>query len=182
MRALDAELADLAAELRRITVTVHGQGDGSGVIWRPDGLIVTNAHVVRQKHPEVVLWDGHALRAQLVAWDPDRDLAALQVPADGLPVARPGDVTALRVGDLVLALGHPLGVANALSLGVVHIIGSGLPSHWIQADVRLAPGNSGGPLADAQGRVIGLNTLVAAGLAHAVPVTAVARFFRRLAA
>jgi len=182
MRALDAELAALATELQRITVRVRGQGDGSGVIWRPDGVIVTNAHVAQEQRPEVVLWDGRALRARLAAWDPGRDLAALEVSADKLPAARLGNVAALRVGDLVLALGHPLGVTNALSLGIVHAVDGGASPHWIRADVRLAPGNSGGPLVDTQGRVIGLNTLIAGGLAYAVPVTAVAQFFRQWAA
>jgi serine protease Do len=182
IRPLDAEVAALADGLRRVTVRVRGQGDGSGVIWRRDGLIVTNAHVAREQHPEVVLCDERTLQARLVARDPNRDLALLAVQADDLPAARLGNAATLRVGDLVLALGHPLGMTNALSLGIVHAVGGGASPRWIRADVRLAPGNSGGPLADAHGRVIGLNTLVTGGLAYAIPITAVARFLQRAAA
>jgi serine protease Do len=181
-RTLDADVAKLAVELWRVTVRVRGRGEGAGVIWRPDGLIVTNAHVVREQHPEIVLWNGRALRARLVARDPSRDLASLAVPADGLPAIQLGNVAALRVGDLVLAFGHPFGMANVLSLGIVYALGGGTSPQWIRANVRLAPGNSGGPLADAQGRVIGLNTLVAGGLAYAVPITAVARFLQQAVA
>jgi serine protease Do len=181
---LDADLAAVADALRRVTVRVRGRdwGEGSGLVWRPDGLIVTNAHVARDPRPQVVLPDGQAIEGKLVAADPERDLALLTIPAIGLSAATPREVASLRVGELVLAFGHPLGVANALSLGVIHAIGGGASSRWIRADIRLAPGNSGGPLADAAGRVIGINTLIAGGLAYAVPVTAIERFLRKAAA
>lgn len=184
--AMFARLGDLAAELqavaerlRRITVQVRTdrRGDGCGVLWSPDGLVVTNAHVARSNSLLVELWDGRQFGAQLRWRDPHRDLALLAVPATGLPAAAVGDVRALRPGEIVVALGHPFGLVNALSLGVVHDwTRDRAPDRWIRADIRLAPGNSGGPLANTAGEVIGLNTLIAGGLAHAVPATTVQRF------
>jgi serine protease Do len=178
-RGLDADLEALAERLRRITVRVRTQrsGEGSGVIWSQHGLVVSNAHVARSNSMEIELWDGRVLDARLRWRDPRRDLALLAIPAAGLPQAVPGNVSTLRPGEIVLALGHPFGVANALSLGVVHQLGTGAAGdRWIRADIRLAPGNSGGPLANSAGEVIGLNTLVVSGLAHAIPVTLVQRF------
>jgi len=171
---------EIAEQLRRSTVQVqsHGrQGSGSGVIWSKDGVIVTNAHVARDSRAKVALWDGSAHEATLVSRDTRRDLASLKIDASGLPAATPGDSGALRVGELVIAVGNPLGFIGALTTGVVH----SLPNRrrWVAADVRLAPGNSGGPLADAQGRVVGINTMIAGGLALAVPSNAVGEFLSR---
>src|SRR5262249_15594153 len=108
-----------------------------------------------------------------------RDLAALHIRADDLPAARAVDSSQLRPGELVIAIGNPMGFVGALTTGVIHSVGPlhALGGHsWVQASVRLAPGNSGGPLADAQGRVIGINTMVAGRLALAVPSNAVRRF------
>jgi serine protease Do len=174
-----AELEALADRLRRITVQVriHRLGEGSGVIWSRSGLVVSNAHVARARSLEIELWDGRVFEGRVRWRDPRRDLALLAIPPIGLPEAVPGDVGALRPGEIVLALGHPLGLANALSLGVVHGLATGPGrNRWIRADIRLAPGNSGGPLANVAGEVIGLNTLVAGGLAHAIPVWMVQRF------
>ncbi len=181
---IDGDLTAVTGRLRRITVQVHGAraGMGSGVIWAPDGLIVTNAHVAQDRRVGVVLSDGGSLEARLLAWDPERDLAALAIDAQGLPAADVGDSAALRVGELVVAVGNPLGLAGAVTAGVIHAIGprrSAGPS-FIQADLRLAPGNSGGPLANAHGRVIGINARVAGGLALAVPSSLVARFLAPL--
>ena len=179
---LDAAAAAMAAALARVTVEVRGASGrrgaagasvGAGVIWHPDGLILTNAHVARDD-VAVVLADGCARPARLVARDPARDLAALVVDAHGLAAAEIGESAALRVGELVLAVGNPFGLARALSAGLVHAV----DGRVVQADLRLAPGNSGGPLADARGRVVGLNTMVAGGLAIAVP-SEVARGFVR---
>ncbi len=178
---------EMAAQLRRATVQVRGRGPGggSGVIWQSDGLIITNAHVARGPQAIVELADGRTFEATVTARDERRDLAALKVEATDLPAAAIGDSDALRVGALVLAVGNPLGLMGALTTGVVHAAATpdGPRGHgWVRADVRLAPGNSGGPLADAAGRVIGINSMIAGGLALAVPSNAVARFLRGTAA
>jgi serine protease Do len=176
-----AGFGEVAEALRRSTVQVssRGRGFGSGVILSADGLIVTNAHVVRASHAQVKLWDGRTLDAVVTSRDLTRDLAALLASGSGLPAATLADSSKARVGELVLAVGNPLGFVGALSTGIIHASGSvrGLGmSSWLQADVQLAPGNSGGPLADAQGRVLGINTMVAGGLALAIPSNDVARF------
>ncbi|HEX7213626.1 MAG TPA: trypsin-like peptidase domain-containing protein [Methylomirabilota bacterium] len=180
---LDMAAAATAAALARVTAEVRsgpraaarrgaaGAPVGAGVIWHPDGLILTNAHVARSD-VAVVLWDGRARPARLVARDPERDLAALVVEASGLPAAEIGESAALRVGEVVLAVGNPFGLARALSAGLVHAVDGGV----IRADLRLAPGNSGGPLADARGQVVGLNAMIVGGLAVAV-TSEVARAF-----
>lgn len=172
---LDAAAAGLAERLARVTVEVRSRGRdgavGSGVIWHPDGLILTNAHVARGD-VAVALWDGRVLAARLVARDVRRDLAALVVSDAGLPAAEIGDSGGLRVGELVVAVGNPLGLVRALTAGLVHATDRRL----IQADLRLAPGNSGGPLADARGRVVGLNAMIVGSLAVAVPSRAARRF------
>lgn len=178
--ALAAATAELATRLRASTVEVQsqGRGHGSGVIWRADGLIVTNHHVVQTDHPEVVLADGRRFDARVTARDPERDLAALQIDATDLPTAPIGDSSALRVGQLVLAMGHPLGIKGAMTMGIVHAVGGASrgPDRWVRADVTLAPGNSGGPLTDALGQVVGINSMIAGGLALAVPSSSVERF------
>ena len=172
---------EVAERLRRSTVQVQqargrNQGGGSGIIWSGDGLIITNAHVAHGAHAKVSLWDGSAYDASVLNRDTRRDLASLKIHASGLPAATPGNSSALRVGELVIAVGNPFGFIGALTTGVVH----SLPGRqrWVAADVRLAPGNSGGPLADAQGRVIGINTMIAGGLALAVPSNAVGPFLQ----
>ena len=179
---MNAATARLAADLRAATVEVRveGHGNGSGVIWQSGGLIVTNNHVVRGETAEVVLADGTVLSARVVDRDAERDLAALRVDAPDLRAADIGDSSALRVGQVVLAMGHPLGIKSALSLGIVHMVASSdaqsSEQRWIRADLSLLPGNSGGPLADAHGKVIGINSMVSGGLALAVPSNTVQRF------
>jgi serine protease Do len=171
-----------AERLRRSTVQVfthRERGGGSGVIWKSDGAILTNSHVARSAEMQVELWDGRRFPARVASRDPRRDLAELRISASDLEPASPADSSALRPGELVMAIGSPLGFAGALSTGVIHSIGS-LPGmgrqSWIRANVRLAPGNSGGPLADAQGRLIGINTAIVNGLGVAVPSNAVSAF------
>lgn len=190
---------EIAEKLRRSTVRVstgrpdqgsQGQGrrgrgrfggQGSGVIVKPDGTIVTNAHVAATTPIEVELWDGTRAAANLLSRDPARDLAVLRIAMKGLPAVTLADSDRLRVGELVIAIGNPMGFTGALTTGVVHAVGRvpGLgPMKWVQADVRLAPGNSGGPLANARGEVIGINTMVAGGVGLAVPSNAVARVLK----
>jgi serine protease Do len=177
--------SEIAERLRLSTVQVRaagGFGGGSGVIWRADGLIITNAHVAlanaAQSVRQVVeLADGRTFDVETVAADPRHDLAALHIEASGLAAAELRH-TSLRVGELVIAVGSPMGVAGAVSTGIIHAAPVSR-TNLVQADIRLAPGNSGGPLADAQGRVIGINSMIASGLALAVPIHAVERFLRR---
>jgi serine protease Do len=172
---------EIAEQLRRSTVLVLAveRGNGSGVIWSADGVIVTNAHVARASQMRVQLWDGREFAADLVSRDTRRDLAELRIRAANLPAAAAADSTQVRPGELAIAIGNPLGFVGALTTGVIQAVGplrrfGSQP--WVQADVRLAPGNSGGPLADAHGRVIGINTMVAGRLALAVPSNAVTNF------
>lgn len=172
---------EIAENLRRSTVLIHAgaRGNGSGVIWSSDGIIVTNAHVARRAQLRVQLWDARELDATLLSSDRVRDIATLRVNAKNLPAASSADSSRVRPGELAIAIGNPLGFVGALTTGVVHAVGPlpGLgPQSWVQAGVRLAPGNSGGPLADAAGRVIGINTMVAGGLALAIPSNTVRDF------
>src|SRR5215831_14122854 len=172
---------EIAEQLRRSTVLIHsgGRGSGSGVIWSSEGLLVTNAHVVHGSRPAVQLWDGREFEASVQSRDSWRDLAQLRIDAVNLPAASAADSSELRPGELAIAIGNPMGFVGALATGVIHGVGPlrGLGSHsWVQAEVRLAPGNSGGPLADARGRVVGINTMVAGRLALAIPSNAVRDF------
>ena len=176
---------NVAERLRRSTVQVVSgaqRGFGSGIVWDSAGLILTNAHVTHHGAEQIQLWDGRRVPARLVSSDSRRDVAALRITAPDLEPAAPGDSGAVRPGELVIAVGSPLGFAGALSTGVVHSVGP-MPGmggqNWIRADVRLAPGNSGGPLADAEGRVIGINTAIMDGLGIAVPVNDALAFLLR---
>lgn len=176
-------LGELGERIRRATVGVNAGGQGSGVIWDPRGVIVTNAHVARGEWAEVEFWDGRRARARVTARDVRRDLASLAVEAAGLAHLASGDAARLRAGELVVAVGNPFGFTGALTTGVVHGVGPvrGLGRReWVQADVRLAPGNSGGPLANAHGEVVGLNTMILGlprrPLALAIPARDIARF------
>jgi serine protease Do len=189
MSAVAADLATVIARLREITVEVRtaAHAGGAGVIWSADGLVVTSAHVVLSDRgvrgdPHITLPGGCRHPAALVGWDREIDLALLRVEAHDLPAATIGDPDRLRPGELVLAVGHPFGLSGAAVMGVVHAAPArgrrGGPG-WIQADVRLAPGNSGGPLADAGGLVVGINAMIAGGLALAVPSPLVQDFVKR---
>ena len=150
----------------------------------PAGLVITNAHVIGRGSTQVELWDGTRATARPLAMSHKCDLAALQILSCGnAEAAVIGDSSSVRSGDLVVAVGNPLGFIGAASTGVIHQVAA-LPGFgarsWIQSSVRLAPGNSGGPLASAKGEVIGINTMVAASgrssLALAVPVSTVLSF------
>ena len=180
LAALDASphLAQIAERLRRVTVEVYGAGGGgAGILWAPD-LIVTNAHVARAPVVRVGLADEQHVEAHLVVADRRADLALFRIPRCGVAPAALADSDTLRVGALVVALGHPLGLRRTLTAGVVHALAPVRRGgrRWIHADVRLAPGNSGGPLADTAGQVVGINTMIAGGLALAIPINDVRRF------
>jgi serine protease Do len=160
-------------------LTGRRAGTGAGVAWGGAGLVITNAHVATGERLAVAGPDERPVPARMVRRDPDRDLAVLEAPDLHLPSVELADPRGARPGSLVCAIGHPLGVANALSVGVLQAVGPApaLPAlphrsaalDWVQADVRLAPGNSGGPMVDAEGRVLGLSTMIVAGLALGVP-------------
>jgi serine protease Do len=181
--ALAGASSAVVERLQRGMVAVRSpRGGGSGTIWSTDGLIVTNNHVLGDDRAEVVTWDDRAYPATLVARDPEHDLATLRVNASGLPALEVADSSAVRVGQIALAVGNPWGQRGAVTAGIIFSTGgvaaeNGTPlPEAIRADVRLAPGNSGGPLADAEGRVIGINSMIAGGMAVAVPSNTAARF------
>lgn len=169
------ELDAIARALRSVTVTVGRHG--AGIIWSADGTIVTNAHVATKDSAAITLADGQRTTARTVARDQRRDLALLRVDPDSLreelPAAIIGEPSQLRAGDVVLALGHPLGVEHALAMGVVHAAPNVDHSPYVVADIKLAPGNSGGPLTDVFGRIIGVNSMIVGGLGVAVSVDTV---------
>ena len=168
-----------------VQVRDESRGAGAGTIWHSDGLIVTNAHVVAQGPLKVALYDGRVLDAKLLARDEAHDLAALSVDAHDLPTIQLGSARKLHPGQWVMALGHPWGIANAATGGVLIGVGRQLPEmpvvsgDWVVADLHLRPGNSGGPLVDAHGRLIGVNTLMTGpGVGVAVSVDVVKEFLR----
>jgi len=174
-------LGEIAERVRRFTVLVEPgrRGNGSGVVWSSDSTIITNAHVARGPQARITLWDGREFNGKVVSRDSQLDLAAIKIRASGLTAATPADSSQIRPGEVALAVGNPLGFLGALTMGVVHCVGPlrAIGTRpWVQADIRLAPGNSGGPLADAHGRVIGISTMVAGRLALAIPSDDVSRF------
>jgi serine protease Do len=181
---VERDLESLALRVGAVTVAVRlgRDGAGSGVIWSSGGAIVTNAHVATRPYAEVVLSDGRRFTARVVRRDARRDLALLWIGARGLPAATVRDPSDLRAGELLVAVGHPLGIPNAISMGIVHTPPGVGDRRLLQADLRLAPGNSGGPLADVRGRVVGINSMVAGDLALAVPSDEVMRFVHRASA
>ena len=171
-------LAETADRLRQVTVEIYGSGGGgAGILWAPD-LVVTNAHVARASRLRVGLADDRQVDATVVTADRRADLALLRIPRCGAAPAALADSDTLRVGALVVALGHPLGLRRTLTAGIVHALApvSAAGRRWIHADVRLAPGNSGGPLADTAAHILGINTMIAGGLALAIPINDVRRF------
>lgn len=172
----------MAEFLRRATVQIRGgtsnvQGSGSGLVLN-EGQIITNSHVLVGQNLTVEAWDGSEHKVRLVRKDAQLDLAlltaeGLDAPAAALSANEP------KAGAAVIAVGNPLGFVGAVSTGFVRAVGTirGLGwRRWVQADVRLAPGNSGGPLADVLGQIVGINTMIAGGFALAIPAATIQRF------
>lgn len=166
---------------KRATNRPGEEGAGSGVIITPDGFVLTNNHVVESSDAlQVSLTDGRSFAAQVIGADPATDLAVIRISDGGLPASELGDSDSLKVGQLVIAIGNPLGFQSTVSAGVVSALGRSLRSQSgrlidgvIQTDVALNPGNSGGPLVDSRGRVVGINTAMiymAQGISFAVPI------------
>ena len=156
-------------------------GSGTGIVW-DDGLIVTNAHCVPNSGAVHVDSRGKAYSGELIACARDHDLALVRIPLLRGARLELRSAETIRVGELVFAHGHPLGIRDSLAMGVVHALArhprSGQP-RFVVADVRLAPGNSGGPLVDTNGRLLGVNSMVVNGLGVAIPTDAVVRFIER---
>lgn len=165
-----------------ISVTGEGAGSGSGFLISSDGHAITNSHVVGGRKKMIAETDdGDRVDADVVGDDPATDIALLRLAASDLPLSHVGDSDALRVGQLVIAMGSPLGLNSTVSTGVVSACGRSLRSlegrlieHVVQHTAPINPGNSGGPLVDSRGHVVGVNTAIivqAQGLGFAVPST-----------
>ena len=186
LEQLSNSMADLVSQVRASLVEVHDgrRGAGAGSIWHSDGLIITNAHVVRSNGLRVTLPDRRELAARVLARDDRLDLAALAVDAADLPTMEIGDSKQLQPGQIVLAMGHPWGVAGAVTSGV--LIGTGASRDGGPDDrerlitsLRLRPGNSGGPMFDVHGRLVGVSTMITGpDIAMAVPVHVAKRFLQ----
>jgi serine protease Do len=187
LQHINGAIAAIVECLRCSVVQISNgrRGIGAGTVWHPDGLIITNAHVLRHPHPQVTLADGRTLPARVLGTDTHCDLAALAVAAHGLAAVERSGAWPLRPGQWVLALGHPWGVTDAATAGIV--IDVGVPPEMprvqgelIQVSVHLRPGHSGGPLVDAQGHLVGINTMMAGpDVGLAVPLPVVAAFLRQ---
>jgi serine protease Do len=181
--------AQMIERAQRSVVQVRsgGRGIGAGVIWAPDGLVMTNHHVVAggRRKIAVALHDGRTFDAKVLKSGGDLDLALLKLEGSALdlPSAPVGDSDALRVGELVYAIGHPWGSVGAVSAGIVGGVGElrgpdrgsrgrGSSARYVRSDVTLAPGNSGGPLLDARGKVVAINAMVFGRMALSIPSNA----------
>ena len=186
--AYSRTVSRVAAELMGHVASLRVRdGSGSAVVFADDGLLLTNAHVVGHGASGTAAFvDGTEVKVDVVGTDPLSDLAVLRARGDTPPAARLGDADGLVVGQLVVAIGNPLGLAGSVTAGVVSALGRALPvrsgraarviEDVIQTDAALNPGNSGGALADAGGNVVGINTAVAGiGLGLAVPINTTTR-------
>jgi serine protease Do len=183
--SLSEAVSEVVARVGRSLVVVHNgkHGAGAGISWRPDGYIVTNHHVIARGRVAVSLPDGEEAPARVVAQEPEIDLALLKIERSDLPVAQIADSNGIRPGQIVLAMGHPWGQRAAVTTRIIsgkgkaQVKGKRGSIPVIRSDVLLAPGNSGGPLVDAHGAVLGINTMIVGGdLGVAIPSQVVETF------
>ena len=180
--------ANAVDNVRQSLVQIKGkEGNmGAGTIWHSDGLIITNAHVVVGRHRapdlEVVLQNGEHYPAEILVADETLDIAALAIEANDLPVIDIGNSSGLHPGEWLMAIGHPRGVLDAITAGVVIGAGDRLPEapverNWIALDMKMRPGHSGGPLFNQAGQMVGINTMIQGPeVSFAVPVDVVKQF------
>lgn len=187
LERINVELGELSQKVQQSLVRVGSshRGEGAGTIWHTDGLILTNAHVVRNESINVTLPDGAQKSATVLAMDYDLDLAALAIEAVDLPTINLGESSSMLAGEWVVAFGHPWGVQGAATAGV--IIGSDqalqeqppFGRDWLAVSLHYRPGHSGGPLVDVHGNLIGINTVMAGpNVGLAVPIHAVKQFLK----
>lgn len=182
--------ASAVDEVRESLVQIVSEegGIGAGTIWHSDGLIVTNAHVVLGRHVRrglrVILQTGDVHNATILATDTDRDIAALAIHAQGLPAIKVGNSRDLRPGQWLSAIGHPWGVQDSITAGVVIGTGDKLPEvgdkrEWLALDMKMRPGHSGGALFNSAGELVGLNTMIRGPqVSFAVPVDEIKQFLK----
>jgi serine protease Do len=188
--AFSAALTSVFERVKPSVVQVHteGRGGGTGIIWHQDGHILTNNHVVARDDAKVQVYlsDGRTLPARVLYRNRQLDLALLQADGSDLQSLSAGDSTQLRVGEWVFALGHPWGQRWVLTAGIVSSVSTiklaeNLTTRYIKSDVELAPGNSGGPLLDADGNFIGINAMIFGGdLSVAIPSEVVSKWLANL--
>ena len=186
LKSLNKELSSVITTVHQSLVKVSNgrRGAGAGVIYQEDGLILTNAHVVQKRKPQVTLIDGRSIPAKLLAADNKLDIAALSIDTKALPNITLGDSKALKAGQWVTAVGHPWGVLGAASVG--NVIAVGVPIEWngsgremIQVGIQLRPGHSGGPMVDENGRLVGINTMISGPqVGLAIPLHVVQQFLQ----
>ena len=175
------------------TVKRREQNLGSGVVVSAEGYVLTNNHVIANADDiQVLLYDGRVAKAKLVGADEETDLAVLKIDAGNLPVIQMADPKKLRVGDVVLAIGNPLGLNQTVTMGIISAIGRQLsnssPENFIQTDAAINLGNSGGALVNSNGDLVGINTLLigkaanAEGIGFAIPVDTATNVLRQLIA
>ena len=201
LQQFSSEMAALSSQSLRSLVQVRrgGRGIGSGGVWRSDGLIVTNAHVVADWHGRsgrarvandlwIGLADGRELAGRVLAIDAENDLAAVQVDAHDLPAFALGDSQSLQPGEMVWALGFPWGIHGGATIGTVIGVDARIGDldsggrQLLAASLHLRPGHSGGPMVDAQGHLIGINSMMnGPDVGIAVPITVAKRFFDQVA-
>jgi len=181
--------AEMVARVQHGLAIVQAKrwGGGAGILWSEDGLVLTNSHVLGRRSPHVTLFDDRSFEAEIIATDPEVDLALLQVDAEDLPAISVADSTMLRVGEMAFAIGHPWGQRGYVTGGIISHLSTAQTRGRrgvvpiIRTDAALAPGNSGGPLVNASGEVIGINTMIVGGdQGVAIPSAVAVDFVRQV--